>query len=102
MDSTALSKQSIINQIKLNRNSIENYGVKHLGLFGSFVRNQNTNLSDVDLLVEFNEGKKNYKNFIGLAYFLEELFGRRVELLTTQSLNKYIAPYILKETEYVI
>ena len=96
------SKQSIIIQINTNRQQIINYGVKRLGMFGSFVRNQNNESSDVDFLVEFEEGKKNYKNFLGLAFYLKEILQRKVDLLTSQSLNKYLAPYILKETEYVI
>ena len=102
MNPANATKQSVINQINLHQQNIKGYGVKRLGMFGSFVRNQNTANSDVDFLVEFEDGKKNYKNFLGLAYYLEELLERKVDLLTTQSLNKYLAPYILKETEYVI
>ena len=77
------------------------YGVSRLGLFGSFVRNEQDEKSDVDFLVEFENGKKTYKNFIRLAYFLEELVGRRIELLTPESLSPYMRPHILREVEYV-
>ena len=57
--------------------------------------------SDVDLLVEFEEGMKTYDNFIDLNYFLEELIGRKVELLTHKSLSKFIGPHILEKLEHV-
>lgn len=76
-------------------------GVKRLGLFGSFVRGEQDEDSDVDLLVEFDSGKKTFDGFIGLAFFLEELLGRRVELVTPESLSPYIGPGILNEVKYV-
>jgi predicted nucleotidyltransferase len=77
------------------------FGVKRLGLFGSFVRGQQDADSDVDLLVEFDLGQKTFDAFIHLAFFLEDLFGRRVELVTPESLSPYIGPHILREVEYV-
>jgi predicted nucleotidyltransferase len=66
---------------------IRSFGVKRLGLFGSFARNTGFHSeSDVDLLVEFESGKKSYDNFIDLALYLEELLARKVELVTPQSL----------------
>lgn len=85
-----------------NRGTIEGYGAKQLGIFGSFVRGEQTKESDVDLLVSFKKEKKTYDNFIDLAYFLEDGLGREVELVTDKSLSPYIGPYILKEVEYVI
>ena len=84
-----------------NKLAIKSFGVKSLGLFGSFVKNTYTNTSDVDILVEFVPEKKSFDNFMDLAFFLEDLFGRKVELVTTQSLSKFIGPYILKEVQNV-
>jgi len=76
--------------------------LKHLSLFGSFTKEKNVHEeSDVDLLVEFEEGMKTYDNFIDLNYFLEELIGRKVELLTHKSLSKFIGPHILEKLEHV-
>ena len=55
----------------------------------------------MDFLVEFEQGKKTYDNFMELSFFLEELMGRKVELVTPQSLNKYIGPYILNQVVHV-
>ncbi len=70
--------------------------------FGSFVRNQATEKSDVDFIVEFKEGQKNYDNFINLVFFLEDLLRRKVELLKQQSISPFLEPEIMKEVEYVI
>jgi predicted nucleotidyltransferase len=53
--------------------------------------------SDVDLLVEFIPEKKSFDNFMELSFFLEGLLGRKVELVTPQSLSKHIGPHILNE-----
>jgi hypothetical protein len=80
---------------------IKGYGVNKLGLFGSFAKGSFTETSDIDLLVEFKPEEKTFDNFMNLSFFLEELFGRKVELVTPQSLSKFIGPYILKEVENV-
>ena len=77
-----------------------NYGVKQIGLFGSFVRDEGKADSDVDFLVDFEKEKKTLKNLVGLGEFLEMLFEKKVDIVTPQGLSKYIGPYILKEVEY--
>jgi len=57
--------------------------------------------SDVDFLVEFESQQKSYDNFMELSFYLEDLLGRKVELVTMQGLSKYIGPHILKQAEYV-
>jgi predicted nucleotidyltransferase len=61
---------------------------------------QNAN-SDIDILVEFEPDHKTFDSISKLAFFLEELFERRVELVTLESLSPYIGPRILREVEYV-
>lgn len=57
--------------------------------------------SDIDLLVEFEPGKKTFDNFIHLIFLLEDNLKRRVELVTPESLSPHLRPYLLKEVEYV-
>ncbi len=73
----------------------ERFHVKKIGLFGSFARGDENESSDVDIMVEFEE--PTFNNFMNLAFFLEDLFGRRVELVTPDSLSPYIASYVKKE-----
>ena len=101
MQTTIINKASLLESIKLHSNEIKAFGVCSLGLFGSFARNTPTEKSDIDLLVDFEPKQKTYDNFMDLLFFLENLFGRKVELVTPQSLNKYIGPHILKEVENV-
>jgi len=96
-----IEKADIVNFLKSNRESIISYGVKKIGLFGSYVRKTQKPDSDIDILVEFYSDKLNYNNFINLAYFLEDNLSRKVDLITLDSLSPYIGPKILEEVEYV-
>nr|QNO50418.1 hypothetical protein CKJHOKLD_00040 [Methanosarcinales archaeon ANME-2c ERB4] len=69
--------------------------MKKIGVFGSYVRGEQTETSDVDLLVEFD--KPTFDNFMDLLFFLEELFGKDVDLITTSGMSPYIRPNIEKE-----
>jgi hypothetical protein len=94
------TKEDILSIIEKNQDRIKAFGVKKIGLFGSFVRREQDIESDVDLLVEFEEGQKTFDNFIQLLFILEDVLKRRVELVTVESLSPYIRPYIIKEVEY--
>ncbi|MEW6231623.1 MAG: nucleotidyltransferase family protein [Chloroflexota bacterium] len=96
------TKEDVLSIIERNQDEIRAFGVKKLGLFGSFARKEQTAESDIDLLVEFERDKKTFDNFIHLSFLLEELFKHHIELVTTDSLSPYIKPYIIKEVEYVI
>ncbi|MSQ06105.1 MAG: nucleotidyltransferase [Dehalococcoidia bacterium] len=95
------AKQDLLLLIQEHQEQIKAFGVSRLGIFGSFARGQQRDESDVDVLVEFAPGCKTFDAFIHLAFFLEDLFERPVELVTPESLSPYIGPHILSETEYV-
>ena len=95
------NKGQIIDLLKQNSSELEKFGVNRIGVFGSFVTGKQSAHSDIDLIVEFNKGQKNFRNFIGTANFTEDLLGRKVDLLTPQSLSPYIASRIEKDIEYV-
>jgi Predicted nucleotidyltransferases len=95
------TKQDLLEAISENREVIKSYGVNSLGVFGSFSKGTFNDASDVDLLVDFIPEKKTFDNFMDLSFFLEDLFGRKVEILTPQSLSKFIGPHILKEVQHV-
>lgn len=100
METVVQTKRDILAVISENQARIRALGVKRLGLFGSFLRDRQTTDSDVDLLVEFEPGQKNFDNFMELTFLLEELLQRRVELVTREALSPYIGPHILEEVEY--
>lgn len=93
-------KQEIFALLAENESQLRRLGVRRCGLFGSFARGEQAEQSDVDILVEFEEGRKTFDNFMEFAFFLEDLFGRKVDLLTPESLSPYIGPHILREVEY--
>ncbi len=100
MEAIIKTKQDIMETLRQNRNHIKALGVSRIGLFGSFVRGEQNDDSDIDLLVEFDVGQKTFDAFMELSFFLEEILQRRVELITMESLSPYIGPHILEEVEY--
>lgn len=94
------TKADLLHLITDHRQQLQALGVKRCGLFGSFVREQHTPQSDVDVLVEFDPEQKTFANFMRLVFLLEDLFGRKVDVVTMESLSPYIGPHILKEVEY--
>ena len=77
------------------------YGVRRIGIFGSFARSEQTRKSDVDVLVEFADGQATFDNFMPLVYYLEDLFGRNVDLLTAGGIDKYIRSRVEREVIWV-
>ena len=101
MNKKANTKEFIFQRLKDEREKLAFFGVKNIGLFGSFVRGSQTSLSDIDILVEFMPEKHTFDNFMEVAFLLEELLGRKVELVTTEALSPHIGPHILREVERV-
>ncbi len=95
------NKNELLRIIAEHESEIRSYGVKNIGVFGSFARDEADTDSDVDVLIEFKPEHKTYDNFLALSERLEEILGRKVELVTTESLSPYIGPDILREVEYV-
>ncbi len=96
------NKAEIYQVLADNRATLQRYGVRKIGLFGSFVRAEQKPSSDVDMLVDFEPNQKKYSNFIGLTYFLEDALHRSVEMVTAESLTPHLRPHIEKEVEYVL
>jgi hypothetical protein len=101
MTTTVQSKEDALSIIVENQHKIKTLGVKKLSLFGSFARGEQNVESDIDLLVEFEPNQKTFDNLIQLAFLLEDLLKRRVELATPESLSPYLQPHIVKEVEDV-
>ncbi len=75
-------------------------GARRVGVFGSFARGEARADSDVDVYVEFEDDKRTYDNFFALHELLEEVFGRRVDLVTDKSLSETKARLILPTVRY--
>jgi len=101
MSAPASNKAEVVERLQNASRRLSSLGVKGIGLFGSFVTGRQTPASDVDLLVEFEPERHSFDNFMDLSFFLEELLGRRVEVVTPESLGPHIGPHILREVERV-
>jgi len=95
-----LTKQEILKKLGEKSEQIKGYGIKRIGLFGSYVRDEQKRESDVDIFVEFEEGKITFDHYMGLRFFLEDLFGVKVDLIILEDLKPQLKPYILREVEY--
>lgn len=94
-----LKRQEIENIIKNNIPYLkQKYGVKKIGLFGSFVRNDETINSDVDILVEFERSIG--WDFFDLQDFLELKLGTKVDLVTPLALKPRMKDKVLKEVVF--
>jgi hypothetical protein len=102
MAGTRIGREDVVQRLQAAETSVRRLGVRRLALFGSVVRGEAHAASDVDVLVEFEPGKKTYDRFLALSELLERLLERRVELVTTEALSPFIGPYILAEAEDVL
>ena len=76
------------------------YGLKEIGIFGSYIRGEQNEGSDIDILIEL-EKPIGFVRFMRLENALSELLGIRVELVTKKALKPHIGKRILQEVEYV-
>ncbi len=73
------------------------YGVRSLGVFGSYVRGEAKKSSDLDVLVEFDEDHLSLLGFIQLENYLSDMLGVRVDLVEKETLKPHIGRRILQE-----
>ena len=75
--------------------------VRELGIFGSFVKGKQKTKSDIDILVAFEQGHKDFFNYTRLKYYMEELLGRKVDLVIKEAVKPRLRERIFNEVEYV-
>jgi len=82
-----LTKEKILQTIRKDLPYLqEKYGVARISIYGSFAKGVQTRKSDIDILVQFV--KPLGLEFVGLAYYLEEILGRKVDLATFDTLHR--------------
>ena len=95
-----LDKTRILNILKDMKKDIKSkYKVKSIGLFGSYVKDIQKDSSDIDFLVEFERGADLF-HFMGLIFFLEEKFNRKVDVISKPALKEDLKENILQEVVY--
>ena len=96
-----LTRETILKELAGNEMRIRDFGVRRIGLFGSFVRDEASEESDIDILVEFVEGRRSFDTYMDLKFFLEDLFRRKVDLVDRDTIKPALRPYILRSVRYV-
>jgi len=94
-----LTLEEILRKIEENIDKIKRFGVKRIGLFGSYVRGEQGAESDVDIVVEFEKGKATLDNFLDLTEYLEKFLGKKIDLLTIDGVKSIRIDHIRKEIE---
>lgn len=98
---TTMNRTEVLQQLAASKAELlHRYGVTRLALFGSVVRDAAHADSDVDILVSF-DGPATSSRYFGVQFFLEDLLGRRVDLVTDKALRPELRPYVDREAVHV-
>ena len=89
-----LTRDDILRLLALHRTELARLGARRLGLFGSFARNQASADSDVDILVDLD--RHEFDRYMDLKFFLEDMLGRRVDLVLSDRLKPALREQILR------
>lgn len=101
MEKPVKNKFEALERLRSINSQLMGLGVVDIGIFGSFARNEQSAKSDIDILVKFAPEFHSFDNFMDLSFLLEEVLGRKVDVLTEESLSPFIGPLILQEVEHV-
>ena len=88
-----MDQKQVVKRIQANQARLNELGVASLSLFGSVARGDSTDDSDIDLLVRF-DGHASFDRYMDLKLLLEDLLGRRVDLVTEQALREEIRAHV--------
>ena len=92
-----MNRDEVLKVLKTHKATLaQRFGVTDLALFGSIVRDQATDDSDVDILVKFDSPATS-KRYFGVQFYIEDLLGRPVDLVTDKALRAEIRPYVERE-----
>ena len=96
------NKDYILSVIKTNKQTLMSLGIRDVGLFGSYSRDEQSVKSDIDILIDFIPEMENFDNYMAVCDIFEDLFkNEKVEIVTRNGLSPYIGPKILNEVLYV-
>lgn len=97
-----LPRKKNLSALRTLREPLREFGVSRIGLFGSYVRNEASESSDIDIIIDFEENKETYLNFINSCETLENEFkNQKLDIVTLKGLSPFIGAHILDEVEYV-
>ena len=97
-----MNLKEIIRIISQSEIKIRSFGVRRLGIFGSFVKGTNTESSDVDIVVSFEDVPKIAKAYFGLKFYLEDLLNMEVDLCRDKDIRIELKDEIMKSVKYIL
>ena len=96
-EGSTMNRDEVLKVLRTHKAALaERFGVTGLALFGSIVRDQATDDSDVDILVRF-DSQATSKRYFGVQFYIEDLLGRPVDLVTDKALRPEMRPFIERE-----
>lgn len=92
-----MNRDEVLDVLRTHKTILsQRFGIRTLTLFGSIARDQATEGSDVDILVRF-DGPTHWQRYFGAQFYLEDLLGRPVDLVTDNELRMEVRPYVESE-----
>ncbi len=93
-------KNIALNALRRNEQELKDIGVSKIGIFGSVARGEDSENSDIDILVQFSPECHKFKNFNRLCDLLDGVFEEQYDLVTVEGLSPYLGVKILEEVVY--
>jgi hypothetical protein len=91
-----MGRDEVLRVLRDHLPEIDAFGVHSMSVFGSVARDEARLDSDVDILVEF-DGPLTYRRYCELRFYIEDLLGRRVDLVTTDGLRPRVRPFVERD-----
>ncbi|MDZ7672439.1 MAG: nucleotidyltransferase family protein [Halanaerobiales bacterium] len=95
-----MNREDIFTFLSNNKKTLNKYGVKNIALFGSYVKGTANEESDIDFLVEFENNKKNFDNYMDLKFFLEDNLNTKVDLVINENVKEELKEEIYGSAKY--
>lgn len=92
-----MNKEEILKKLRENKEKIKAFGVKRIGIFGSFARDTATEKSDIDIIVEFDLEGLTFDKYLAFEEFLKNLFSKEVDIITKDGLESIRIEHIKNE-----
>ena len=96
-------REDVLNFLRTNKDSLlSKYSLTKIGIFGSYARNEQTEMSDIDIILDFKEDENDfYGKKYDLREYLKSVFEKEVDICTEHAIKPRFRPYILKDVIYV-
>lgn len=91
-----MDKDKIISTLEANKDKLKKLGLKKVELFGSYVYDEQTESSDIDFLVEFEEGRGLFEDYTELHHLMKEFFKKNVDIVKKHLLKESLKKHILE------